>query len=401
MIRPSVQRGFTLVELLVAMGLLSLVLVLLASMTNSTASSWRFTSGKIEQFRGATNAFEALTRRLSQATLNTYWDYNSPIAPTLYFRQSELRFISGIAQATGTDTGAVFLSGATTRPTDAIFFQAPLGFVDESPLIDNPNFGGLDTLVNTWGYYVEYNQDVRPAFLNPNSPTHIPNPPPFRNRYRLMELMQPSNQMTIYNYTSGYDTTGTNPRNLNYVTNPALPGLSVPTLASGPSTYDSTGRNWFMDAMTAAHPAVHVLAENVIALVLLPKLTPQDEQNLEIAGSIPSATPGTSLSPYYSYDSTASNSNPYLNSQNQLPPVVQVTLVAIDEASANRMSPTDVTNLDTELAGLFSNSSNYATDLKLNSSNPNNLESYLIAHKINYRIFSSDVAIRGAKWSTY
>ena len=70
----SALRGFTLVELIVAVGLLAIVLLLLASMTNSTASIWRLTSGKIEEFRSAGNAFDALTRRLSQATLNTYWD---------------------------------------------------------------------------------------------------------------------------------------------------------------------------------------------------------------------------------------------------------------------------------------------------------------------------------------
>jgi uncharacterized protein (TIGR02599 family) len=87
-----------------------------------------------------------------------------------------------------------------------------------------------------------------------------------------------------------------------------------------------------------------------------------------------------------------------------LPPVVQVTMVAIDEISAKRMSATDVANLDAELAGLFTNASTsnagiYSTDLRQNTTNTNNLESYLIAHKMNYRIFTSAVAIRGAKWS--
>jgi prepilin-type N-terminal cleavage/methylation domain-containing protein len=228
--RRSALRGFTLVELIVAVGLLAIVLLLLASMTNSTASIWRLTSGKIEEFRSAGNAFDALTRRLSQATLNTYWDYDSPTAPTTYLRHSELRFLSGPATANSYGSGVfpsnVVTSGTTT--THAIFFQAPLGFVDESPLIDNPNFGGLDNLVNTWGYYVEYNADVRPNFIN-----SLAHPPPARNRYRLMELMQPSNQMTIYNYTSGYNVSGTTPRSLTYVTNPPLAGLSLPTLPSG------------------------------------------------------------------------------------------------------------------------------------------------------------------------
>jgi uncharacterized protein (TIGR02599 family) len=169
-----------------------------------------------------------------------------------------------------------------------------------------------------------------------------------------------------------------------------LPGLSLPTLPSGltPSTTPNGCRDWFMDAMNAAHPAVHVLAENVIALILLPQLSPEQDST------------GTALAPSYSYDSTAINAPPTVNSQNQLPPVVQVTMVAIDEISAKRMSSTDVANLNAELATLFYNASNYLTDLRQNTTNPNNLESYLIAHKMNYRIFTSAVAIRGAKWST-
>jgi uncharacterized protein (TIGR02599 family) len=108
--RRSVLRGFTLVELIVAVGLLAIVLLLLASMTNSTASIWKLTSGKIEEFRSASNAFDSMTRRLSQATLNTYWDYDSPTAPTKYFRHSELRFISGPALANSSGAGVFLIS---------------------------------------------------------------------------------------------------------------------------------------------------------------------------------------------------------------------------------------------------------------------------------------------------
>jgi uncharacterized protein (TIGR02599 family) len=88
----NAEEGFTLVELLVSVGLITLIALLLASMTNATASTWRYTTGRIEQFRSAEMAFEAVTRRLSQATLNTYWDYDNPAAPRKYVRQSDLRF---------------------------------------------------------------------------------------------------------------------------------------------------------------------------------------------------------------------------------------------------------------------------------------------------------------------
>ena len=343
----SLQNGFTLVELMLSIALIALLVVILASMTNATAFSWRYTSAKIEQFRGAETAFETISRRLSQATLNTSWDYqypngNTALPPTKYVRYSDLRFITG-------QTQTLMASTTPPRPTHGMFFQAPLGYVD-----DTTNFGGMDNLLNTWGYYVEYNQDIRPPFINT-----LPHAPPVRLRFRMMEFMQPANKLTVYSLTSGN------------------------------SSY--TGHEWFTDAFNDPTPPVHVLAENVIALVLLPKLSPADDPT------------GAKLAPTYAYDSTtdASSGDPSLNPKNQLPPIVQVTLVAIDEASAARMTNTDTANLTAELGTLFTDATQYDTDLKLTpaaSGNPS-LANYLTSHKINYRIFTTNVSLRGAKWS--
>ncbi len=331
-------KGFTLVEMLVSLALLSVISVLLVSMTNSTASTWRYATAKIEQFSGATAGFEAITRRLSQATLNTYWDYDSPTAPKKYLRQSDLRFISGNTQTLVSKT-------SPRRPTHGIFFQAPLGFVD-----DTDKFGGLDNLLNTWGYYVEFNKDTRPDFIN-----NLPTAPPLRYRYRLMELMQPSNGLSIYSYTSG---------------KPLY-----------------TGKDWFSVPMASATPPAHVLAENVIALVLLPKFS-KNEKN-----SGGSAYSEYALAPLYSYDSTTTNADAGLNPKNQLPPVVQVTLVAIDEASASRIAKgTTPPSFDSQLSTLFTNAQNYDADLKT-------LQTTLIASHIGYRVFTTNVSIRAAKWS--
>ena len=349
--RSSVPRGFTLVELLLSVVLVGLLAVLLASMTNSTAFTWRYTSGKIEQFREATTAFEAITRRISQATLNTSWDYHYPNndttkPPDKYIRQSDLRFISGRMETlTGTST--------PQRPTHGIFFQAPLGYVD-----DTDNFGGLDNLLNTWGYYVEFGKDTRPPFLDA-----LPHPPPVRNRFRLMEFMQPSNDLSVYSKTVG---------NANY-----------------------NGHEWFTDSLNGTAPPVHVLAENIIAMVVLPKLSKSEDSS------------GIRLSPNFQYDSTfdtqAANptADPNLNPKNQLPPVVQVTLVAIDEASALRMLDADWTALSAKVEGLFQDASQFDTDLRKQPGGAvdNSLESYLISHKLGYRIFTANVSLRGAKWS--
>ena len=344
---PLMTRGFTLVELLVSMALVTLVALLLVSMTGATSSTWLRTTGRIEQFRGAEAGFEAITRRLSQATLNTYWDYDDPTAPKKYLRQSDLRFISGNMTA---GTNKLLTTALPRRPTQGVFFQAPLGFVD-----DTTNFSGLGNLINTWGYYVEFNYEGRPPFIEALSAA---SKPANRWRYRLMELMQPSNGLSIYSFTSG---------------NPAY-----------------AGREWFSASLPLATqpPAVlptsptRVLAENIVALILRPRLSKKEEE-----------TTGKNLSKNYFYDSTVTDSDPDINPKSQLPPIIQVTMVAIDEASANRIANGSTRPaFDLQLDTLFLDTTKFDADLTT-------LQTALSDQRISFRVFTSSVSIRGAKWS--
>ena len=337
---PADFRGFTLLEMLISLALLGVLSLMLVKMTSSTADIWRFTGAKIEQFQSATNAFESISRRLSQATLNPYWDYSYPNndaskPPTKYFRQSDLRFISGPA-------GAI-LGSHPDRPGNCVFFQAPLGFVQNLP-----DFGGLSNLLNTWGYYVEFNKETRPEFIE-----SLPSKPPSRYRYRLMEFMQPSEAMSIYRFTSG------------------APQYS--------------GREWFLEGVNSSAPPVHMVAENVLVLVLLPKLSPSDQKAAGVQD--------TSLAPSYLYDSTVPKDNSKLDSKNQLPPVVQMTMVALDEASAARLSNgATPPSFDNELAQRFQDAANYEKDFKW-------LQDTLIDLRVSFRTFTTNVNIRNAKWS--
>lgn len=337
------------------MALISMMTVLLVTMTNSTAKLWTYTTSRSEQFRSASTAFEAITRRLSQATLNTYWDYDDPAKPTRYQRQSDLRFIAGNMQ---TLTG-----GATkpVRPTHGLFFQAPLGFVDnvpaQAPVSKGEDFKGLENLLNTWGYYLEYGPDLRPSFVDALSPKL-----PLRYRYRLMELMQPSNAFSLYAKEAGVK---------NY------------------STHE-----WFTDALptdpTVKDSPVHVLAENIVALVILPKLSKKEDPT------------GVKLAPKYSYDSapTAANVAPSrltdpLNPLHQLPPVVQVTMVALDEVSARKVFKAETPPPEVEAlveAPAFSDAQNLTSDLTT-------LQTELTSRHLNFRVFTTSVSIRGARWS--
>ena len=328
------RAAFTLVELMVSMAVLFVLMVILVQLTNGTSRIWSQTTGNIEQFKETREAFESMTRRLSQATLNTYWDYHYPNddstkLPDAYKRQSELRFMIGDAQT---------LAGVKNPAGHAVFFQAPLGFTSTTSYVHMQN------LLNTWGYFVDFgsDQDMRPGFLGPKIP--------LRYRFRLYELMEPSESLSLYKYTSG------------------RPSFNA--------------KNWFTDPLkitpSTARPT-RVLGENIIALILLPKLSPQEDAT------------ESRLAPQYAYDSTATNADPTINPKNQLPPVVQVTLVAVDEATFNRMQ-TGATAPDLGLSGLFTEARNYHQDLAT-------LEAALQSRKLNYRVFSTNVSIRGAKWS--
>ena len=81
---------------------------------------------------------------------------------------------------------------------------------------------------------------------------------------------------------------------------------------------------------------------------------------------------------------------------NLLPPIIQVTMVAVDEKAMARFGPT-ATRLPTWTEGLFTKAklvSDYTTDIQT-------LEQRLIddPYKPNYRIFTADIVLRGSKWS--
>ncbi len=129
-------------------------------------------------------------------------------------------------------------------PTHGIFFQAPLGVVTDdltSQAAYGPNYSSMDNALNTWGYFVETSDyDERPSFIT-NKIT------PLRWRCRLMEMRLPSEKMGLY------DTYALDKSNDWFQTWLAIPNGSTPPRPT------------------------RVLAENVMALIIWPKLSKQDE----------------------------------------------------------------------------------------------------------------------------
>jgi uncharacterized protein (TIGR02599 family) len=340
-------EGFSLIEMLVSMAILGLIMAIVLSMTQQTSSLWKNTSGKIEGFRNARTAFDAMTRTLSQATLQTYFDYqdssgnwagtygtSSFTSPAKYARRSDLHFICG--------QGSTLLgSSSTLSPvTHAIFFQAPLGY--------STTYTAQQRLLNACGFYVAYGPD-------PNVPSYLATLSA-RYRYRLMEFLQPSESLQVY---------------------------MTSVLAGNPNT-------WFKQPITVSYStaANSVLAENVIALAVWPKQTAADQAN----GS-------TSLTSDYSYDSR--NSTGTLT-YNQLPPVVEVTMVTIDETSAIHLgNPSTAPNAAVGITSTLFTSATYPAAGTKNQlqTDLGTMESTLTASHLNYRVYQTEVAISAAKWS--
>lgn len=317
-------RGFTLLELLASMAVLIVVAVLSYSILNSTMSAWKSHKARLNPFEGARTAFEILTSRLSQATLNTYWDYNDPANPTQYLRQSELHFIAGKA--------SVLIPGVTNTSMDAVFFVAPLGFTD------TPANDPLVKMLVACGFYVRFSDDSsRPAFLNGRVEE--------RFRFRLYQFLEPGEQLAIYDGGAG------------------------------------SSREWFR---TGLDDWSFPMVDNVIGLIIRVKYP----------------TPGGE-GVAYEYDSRdGSPSNPQPN-YHQLPPVVAVTMVAIDEDSARRLAEKFGSEMPPILpaAGTFANPAEYENDLRdwemlLRGEDSSGLP------QITYRLLNAEIPIRGARWSS-
>lgn len=380
------HQGFTVIELLVSATLLLIIIGIVLSITDQTSQIWRSSNARIQAFQEARSGFESMSRKLSQATLNTYYDYYdssfknraslttsaqlASFVPASYDRASDLHFICG--QAT------TLLPGITTQ-TQAVFFQAPLGYTAQDSDTDPHYYPKLENGLNASGYYLQFHDaaDVTmPGYVKEDWPGYQK-----RYRYRLMELIQPTEEFQVYK--------------------------------AGAIT------GWFTSFITTDS---YILAENVIALALLPKLSDQEDDPAKDGA-------GVSIAPNYNYNSrvpvysndtlpgfpkdefqvypakpSADPEDDKASRHHQLPPLMRVVMVVIDEASAARLQGTSATvpaAIDFEGTGLFTDASKLDHDIgeveKICNASPGNLTGNTVP--LTYRVFSTDLIMREAKWS--
>lgn len=344
--------AFTILELLVAMVVLTLISVMAFTIISHTGDAVRLSNERVESFKTARQAFETLTRQLSQATLNTYYDYfdssrksrseitSGAFLPDLYGRQSDLHFVSGNSADNRT-----LVPGQIGH---AVFFQAPIGFSDGT----NTDYSGLENALNACGFFVTYASDEEdlPQALRSQSGNS-------RHRFRLYRWLQPTDKLTVYNDSSQ------------------------------PYQWFDTPLSHPIGSTSAHHAGVFPLADNVLALIILPKLPATEDPT------------GNQLAPNFNYDSRISwsgNSQP--PQMNQIPPLLEVVMLTIDETSANRFLK-NITTIDNafealgvDLNGKFTSAEQLETDITTT-------ENALSAKGVNFHTFRTTIPLRSSKWS--
>lgn len=353
--RLQEAASFTLVEMLVAIAVLSILLLLAAEIITRTSSIWLYSNSKMAEGREARVAFNSLVSRLSEATVDQYYGYTNYLSggivvPGAYVRRSELRFISGPSASINTTVA--------NSPTDAVFFTAPLGIVS-----DTTDYGHLPSLLNICGYYIQW------SGVDPEQPTIPGLSTTSTYRFRLMQFVQPSEQLSVYSQT------------IPFATNPQ---------GNFPYFQFVTGTSWQNTAMkNSAATGVHLLADNVVALLLLPAMNTTDSSG--------------AIAPGFLYDSenpTAGATTPALTSLNRTPPVMRVVMYTIDEPSAKRLAAQSTT-MPSLYTGLFSNSSLlYPSTNGTDAGDLARFEQVLTANKLTYRRFDAAVQLPRQPWNT-
>jgi uncharacterized protein (TIGR02599 family) len=83
----------------------------------------------------------------------------------------------------------------------------------------------------------------------------------------------------------------------------------------------------------------------------------------------------------------------------QLPPLVNVTMVAVEEAAVNRLAGTAATSAAASSAMGITNFSTLFTDEAQYDADLLRLETALSSKNIPYRTFTTTVPLRGSRWS--
>ena len=326
-------EAFTIVELLVACAVFSLMMVLMAVAISQMSNAIRTTSAKVDAFASAREGFANVNRAISTATLNTYWDYFTVSGNTNYGRQSDLQFVINDQSANangGNLAGAT--TGTLTMVSHAVFFQSPLGYTTNNAITNPPG------TLNQCGFFVAYGND-------PTQPGGLPGIT-VKPRFRLYQWIRNSDDGT---------------------------GINTSTGIMNANTWNKP--SWYLQSRP--------LAENIVAFVL----------------RVPTTNNPSQATDYWWDSQTNWSSGSQPNQMNELPPFVEITMVAMDETAVNRLAGNASTAATAASSMGIPNPSTLFTDLTKYTNDLAALTAGLTSRKIPYRIFTTTVPLPGSKWS--
>lgn len=368
--RPRTRRpaGLSLLEMLLAMTLLSIVMVVIAAAINTMQNTWLRLREKSDEFRGARLALDSMSRHLQQATLATRWvpapEVEGTTAQRAFKRESNLHFVSGQASTLLENPRA---SG------HAVFFQGPFGEPQNDPGAGGSNaqdapHDQLTDLLCAWGYFVEFGTDnlERPDFLN-----QVSDRVPPRRRFRLMEFRQPAEQLSLFQL----DATQDPPR-------PLLDSAAAPNMLY----------QWFREPLKSGNARkrhISVVAENVLACIITPfnpVLGPQNQ--FKLAENPPYDSRKFQyqiMPPPVTADAIA------LDTTHKLPPALRLTIIMMSEDSWRRLTDGELDSTASRLRTSVNTRFRKLEDPDQFERELNELEGELIKIKMRYRIFTTNV----------
>jgi uncharacterized protein (TIGR02599 family) len=329
--------GFSMIELMVACAILAVMMGFISLAISQMARGIKTSTAKVDAFQSARTGFETVSRTLGIATLNTYWDY----------------FDSG-RQPRSAANASTFQPSTYGRQSDLHFL-----ITNNFPAVSGLELSGHSIFFQApLGYFTNTSSANPPGSLNPcgflvaygNDPTK-PNLAGINDRPRFR----------LYQWLASSD-----------------------SLAVASSSGRITDASWITPATNSG---LRPLAENIIAFVIRVPATN------DTSGYSTNAT-------NYNWDSLTTWSSGNQSAQmHQLPPLVNVTMVAVEEAAVNRLAGT-INNASAASSAmgipapstLFTNASSYDSDLA-------RLEGALSTNNIPYRTFTTTVPLRGSRWS--
>jgi uncharacterized protein (TIGR02599 family) len=87
--------------------------------------------------------------------------------------------------------------------------------------------------------------------------------------------------------------------------------------------------------------------------------------------------------------------------QHQLPPLLRVSMVVLDQRAAETLSGNDTLREQVlgQVSSLFVSAAEYDADLEGTPEQPGKLKQLLMSNRLDYRVFTTTIALKQGRWS--